>query len=76
MKKLKSSKLNQLGSSELEKREMGFLIGGICCACGCNQSSSTASNKTANSVYGYTETYGGAKACTETSDPYTCYNHC
>ena len=61
MKKLSSLKINELGSKELQKKEMNFLLGGGTtgdCRCGCNGSSSTNSNLTANKGYGYTETYG------------------
>jgi natural product precursor len=63
MKKLSQLKLNQIGKSELKKREMRQLVGGECCGCGCNGPSSTDDNALANHGYGYSQSYGGAKWC-------------
>lgn len=57
MKKITSLKLNQLRKAELEKKEMGFLVGGLdddCCGCGCPGGYQTTNDNTnANSSYTY-----------------------
>lgn len=60
MKKLKSLKLNQFSKSELERREMKFLLGGGTpgdCVCGCPNNNTNA-NCNANADYGYTKGSG------------------
>lgn len=54
MKEIKRLKLNQISKSVLQKRDMDQLQGGWCCGCGCNGSSSSYDNQTANwySEYG------------------------
>ncbi|MDR0835307.1 MAG: TIGR04149 family rSAM-modified RiPP [Tannerella sp.] len=68
MKKLSMLKLNQLSKAELEKREMNLLMGGECCGCGCNGSSSTSANYTANYYAGYSQSDGGNKVCANWGD--------
>lgn len=36
MKTLKTLKLNQLSKSELEKKELNYLSGGLSCGCSCS----------------------------------------
>lgn len=51
--KMKKLKLNRLGESELEKKEMANLKGGDrCCGCGYHGPSSTYDNQNANAWYG------------------------
>lgn len=80
MKKITSLKLNQLSKTDLEKREMNSLRGGIgeCCGCGCHYVSnggySLGENGNANLQYGYTS-YGGDLACFVPSEN-TFYSNC
>ena len=69
--KIERLKLDQLDKSELKKREMGQLIGGTCCGCGCNGSSSLNDNYTANYYYGYSQSSGGNKVCAGWGDQST-----
>ncbi len=64
MKTLKKLKLNRLGNSELEKKEMANLKGGggDCCGCGCHGPSSAEDNQNANAEYGY-GSIGGSTYC-------------
>jgi natural product precursor len=49
MKSIGKLKLNQLSRTELERRELNDLRGGNrCCLCGCDGSSTTADNYSAN----------------------------
>lgn len=56
MKKIEKLKLNQLSHSELEKREMNFLLGGSdsSCICGCVYADEGGASKADN---GYTNWY-------------------
>ncbi len=59
MKKLKKIKLSHLINEDLQKREMGFVLGGAsCCICSCRGNSGDWNNGHANRADGLS-TYGG-----------------
>lgn len=70
--KLSKLKLTQLNNVELRKKEMGHLIGGQTCGCGCHGSSSTDANYSANWYADYSTSIGGGnKRCATTGDVYS-----
>lgn len=69
--KLSRLKLTQLNSVELREKEMGQLVGGRSCGCGCHGYSSTHENYSANWYGGYSTSIGGDnKRCASTGDAY------